>query len=100
MANVTKDLMDGAQITPYVGVGLGLQDVGGVVNGFSGDQWKPAYQLEAGLRKDLSPQLSLFAEYRFSQSEATKLSDATDIAQQHFSNHLLTIGLSYHLGQD
>jgi len=56
--------------------------------------------MEVGLRYDLSPQMSLFGEYRFSQSEATKLSDATDIAHQHFSDHLLTIGLSYHLGQD
>ena len=100
MANVTKDLLEGADFTPYAGAGLGLQDVGGVINGFSGDQWKPAYQLEVGLRKDLSPQLSLFGEYRFSQSEAAKLSTATDIARQHFSDHLLTVGLSYRLGQD
>jgi len=98
MANVTKDLMEDTEFTPYVGAGLGLQDVGGMINGFSGEQWKPAYQLEAGLRKDLSPQLSLFGEYRFSQSEAVKLSAATDIARQHFSDHLLTVGLTYHLG--
>jgi opacity protein-like surface antigen len=100
MANTTYDLTQNTQFTPYVGAGLGLQDVGGTIDGYSGDKWRPAYQLEAGLRDDLTPQVSLFGEYRFSQSEAAKFAVSTDVANQHFSDHLLMMGITYHLGQD
>jgi opacity protein-like surface antigen len=100
MANTTYDLLQGRQFTPYVGAGLGVQDVGGLIEGYSGNKWRPAYQLEAGLRDDLTPQFSLFGEYRFTQSEAAKLSDPIDTANQHFSDHLLMMGITYHLGQD
>lgn len=98
MANTTYDLTANTQFTPYIGAGLGVQDVGGSINGFSGDSWRPAYQLEAGLRDDISPTLSAFAEYRFTQSEATKLQNLPDYADQHFSDHALMVGLTYHLG--
>jgi opacity protein-like surface antigen len=97
MANATMDIMPNSAITPYVGAGLGLQNVGGNVNGLTGRAWKPAYQAEAGLRDDISDKVSLFGEYRFSQSESVTLSNGTDNAQQHFSDHALLAGLSYHL---
>lgn len=100
MANVTRDLTEGTQFTPYVGAGLGFQNIGGTINGYSGDKWRPAYQLEAGLRDNLTPQISLFTEYRFSQSEATKLVGTANSANQHFSNHALMMGITYHLGQE
>lgn len=100
MANATYDLTQGTEFTPYIGAGLGFQDVGGTIGGYSGDKWRPAYQLEAGLRKDLTPQISLFGEYRFSQSEAAKWTGPTDFANQNFSDHLLMAGITYHLGQD
>jgi opacity protein-like surface antigen len=100
MANATYDLTRDTLLTPYIGAGLGVQDVGGTINGYSGDKWRPAYQLEAGLRRDLTPQVSLFGEYRFSQSEAAKWAGPTDYGNQHFSDHLLTAGITYHLGRD
>jgi opacity protein-like surface antigen len=99
MLNAQKDLMDGSVVTPYVGAGLGVQDMGGTVNAYTGRAWKPAYQAEAGLRSDLSQQMSLFGEYRFSQSESTHMTDGVDVAHQHFSDHGLMAGLTYHFGQ-
>jgi opacity protein-like surface antigen len=63
----------------------------------SGRDWKPAYQAEAGLRTYVSDNVSLFGEYRFSQSESVTLADATDTAHQHFADHGLLAGLSYKL---
>lgn len=100
MFNTTFDLTQNTLFTPYLGAGIGLQDAGGEINGFSGHRWKPAYQLEGGLRYDISPDVSLFGEYRFSQSEAARLSDANAIADQHFSDHALMVGVTYHLGGD
>jgi opacity protein-like surface antigen len=94
-----KDLTSGTAITPYIGAGIGAQSLGGEVAGYSGRAWKPAYQVEAGLRGDLSQQLSLFGQYRFSQSESATMHSVTDFAHQHFSDHGLLAGLTYHLGQ-
>jgi opacity protein-like surface antigen len=97
MANATYDLLPDAVFTPYVGAGLGFQNVGGVVGTLSGRDWKPAYQAEAGLRTYVSDNVSLFGEYRFSQSESVTLADATDTAHQHFADHGLLAGLSFKL---
>jgi len=97
MANATYDLMPDARFTPYVGAGLGFQNVGGTIDGLSGREWKPAYQAEAGLRTDVSDHVSMFGEYRFSQSESVTLADATDSAHQHFSDHGLLAGISFKL---
>ena len=97
MANATYDLLPNATVTPYVGAGLGFQNVGGTIGTLSGRDWKPAYQAEAGLRTDVSNRVSLFGEYRFSQSESVTLSSPTDSAQQHFSDHALLAGLSFNL---
>ncbi len=97
MANATYDLLPDAQFTPYVGAGIGLQNVGGEVNGLRGRAWEPAYQAEAGLRTDVSDNASLFGEYRFSQAESVTLSDATDTAHQHFADHALLAGVSFKL---
>ena len=99
MANATVDVLRDAPITPYVGAGLGLQNVGGTVNGDHGRAWKPAYQARAGLRDDLTDQMSLFGEYRFGQSESVKLTGPADTGHQHFSDHLLMAGLSYKFAQ-
>ncbi len=97
MANATYDLLPDAQFTPYVGAGLGVVNVGGQVDAFSGRDWKPAYQAEAGLRTELADNTSLFGEYRFSQSQSVTLSDGADTAHQHFSDHALLAGLSFKL---
>jgi len=98
MLNAQKDLISGSTVTPYVGAGLGLQNIGGVIDTYQGRAWKPAYQAEAGLRGDLSQQVSLFGEYRFSQSESAAMNNGVDLAHQHFSDHGLMAGLTYHLG--
>ncbi|HTP76867.1 MAG TPA: outer membrane beta-barrel protein [Rhizomicrobium sp.] len=97
MANATYDLLPDARFTPYVGAGLGFQNVGGTIGTLSGRDWEPAYQAEAGLRTDITDQLSMFGEYRFSQSESVTLADATDTAHQHFSDHGLLAGISFKL---
>ena len=63
----------------------------------TGRDWKPAYQAEAGLRTEVSDHVSMFGEYRFSQSGSVTLADATDTAHQHFSDHALLAGLSFRL---
>ena len=95
MANATYDLTHVGVVTPYVGAGVGMQNVGGDVNGLTGRDWKPAYQAEAGLRTDINDKASLFGEYRFSQSESVTLSDGTDSAHQYFSDHALLAGVSF-----
>lgn len=97
MANATYDLIPNAQFTPYVGAGLGVLNLGGSADAFSGRDWRAGYQAEAGLRTDLSQNTSLFGEYRFSQSESATYSDGTDTAHQHFSDHALLAGLSFKL---
>jgi opacity protein-like surface antigen len=99
MANATYDVWRDAPVTPYVGAGIGVQNVGGEVNGLRGRAWAAAYQAEAGLRDDITDQVSLFGEYRFSQSESVTLADPTDSAHQHFSDHALLAGLSYRLAE-
>lgn len=100
MANATYDVNANLPFTPYVGAGVGAADLGGSVAGYSGNVWRPAYQLEAGLRDDLSPRLSLFGEYRWQQAEAAKWPGSADSANQQFSANLVTVGLSYHLDND
>jgi len=99
MANAQVDLTHSMPITPYVGAGIGYQNIGVTVNGLHDSDWKPAYQAEAGLRKDLSNKVSLFGEYRFSQSEAADLSAGGLDAHQHFADHGVLAGLTYHMGQ-
>jgi opacity protein-like surface antigen len=101
MLNGQMDLIPNSQLTPYVGAGMGGVNFGGQVDGYSGRAWKPGYLLEAGLRDDISNQLSLFGGYRFTQAESVKMSDPTipDAATQHFSDHVIMAGVTYHLGQ-
>jgi opacity protein-like surface antigen len=96
MANATYDIWRGAPVTPYVGAGLGVQNVGGEVNRLRGRAWMPAFQAQ-GLPDDLTDQVSLFGEYRFSRSESVSMTDPTDSAHQHFADHALLAGLSYRL---
>jgi len=95
------DLVKDALLTPYVGVGLGMVNFGGHVDDYSGRAWRPGYQLEAGLRKDISQQFSVSAGYRFTQALSVDMRDPIleDNATQHFSNHAVMAGVTYHLGQ-
>lgn len=101
MLNGQMDLIPNSQLTPYVGAGLGGVNFGGQVDGYQGRAWKPGYMLEAGLRDDITDQLSLFGGYRFTQAESVRMTDPTipDTATQHFSDHVIMAGLTYHLGQ-
>jgi hypothetical protein len=47
-----------------------------------------------GLRGDVSRDLSLFGEYRFTQSESASMRSATDLAHQHFADHGLMLGVN------
>ncbi len=98
MANVIYDLTQGTTLTPYVGGGVGVEWVGGSVHGFSGRAWRPAYQLRAGMRCDLAQQTALFVEYRFAQSQAVKLTEAPAVANQHFTDHALMVGIAFRTG--
>jgi OmpA-OmpF porin, OOP family len=97
MANATYDLPSYFSLTPYIGAGVGAQNIGGSVAGYTGSVWRPAYQVEAGLRDEISPNLELTTEYRFSQAQAAKFAGLADTANQHFSDHLLSVGFTYHL---
>ncbi|HEY2035260.1 MAG TPA: outer membrane beta-barrel protein [Rhizomicrobium sp.] len=98
MVNGQYDLTHQTQFTPYVGVGVGAQNVGASINGVHDADWKPAYQAEAGLRTNISDKVSLFGEYRFSQSEAADLTLGGASAHQHFADHGVLAGLTYHMG--
>ncbi len=99
MLNGQVDVLQNAAVTPYVGAGIGYQNVGASIAGAHDADWKPAYQAEAGLRKDISDKVSVFGEYRFSQSEAADLDLGGVDAHQHFSDHGVLAGLTYHMGQ-
>ena len=98
-ANATFDVLPNPLLTPYVGAGLGVENLGGTVDGDRGRAWKPAYQLEAGLRHDITDQVSLFGEYRFAQAEDTHFSAPTDTGHQPFADHALLAGLSFKLNE-
>ena len=95
MANVMYDFFPDAQFTPFVGVGLGFENVGGEIGSYRGRAWAPAYQAEAGLRLNLDDRTSLFTEYRFTQSQSVTLFDGPDSLHQHFSDHALLAGISF-----
>lgn len=99
MVNGQVDLTHHTSVTPYVGAGIGYQNIGANIAGLQDSDWKPAYQAEAGLRADVSQKVSVFGEYRFSQSEAADLSNAGVSAHQHFADHGLLAGLTYHMGE-
>lgn len=99
MLNGQYDILHNASVTPYVGAGIGAQNVGASINGASDSGWKPAYQAEAGLRTNISDKVSLFGEYRFSQSEAANLSLGGTDMHQHFADHSILAGLTYHMGE-
>ncbi len=99
MLNGQVDLMQNSTTTPYIGAGLGYQSVGAAVAGMHGQNWRPAYQLEAGLRHEISDDVSIFGEYRFTQAETSKISGGGASGHQHFSNNALLAGVTYHLGQ-
>lgn len=94
MVNGQVDLVPHSSVTPYVGAGAGYENIGTQVAGVSGHDWKPAYQAEAGLRDDVTDRMSVFGEYRFTQSEAAEVEGD----HQHFSDHGLLAGLTYHTG--
>jgi OmpA-OmpF porin, OOP family len=99
MVNGQVDLTHHTDLTPYVGVGAGYENIGARADGASGRDWKPAYQAEAGLRDDVTDRVSVFGEYRFTQSEAADIADGNaSPAHQHFSDHGLLAGLTYHTG--
>lgn len=99
MVNGQYDILHQASVTPCVGVGVGAQNVGVSIAGVNDSDWKPAYQAEAGLRTNISDKVSLFGEYRFSQSEAADLSLGGANAHQHFADHSILAGLTYHMGE-
>jgi opacity protein-like surface antigen len=50
------------------------------------------------LRTNISDKVSVFGEYRFSQSEAANLSLGGANVHQHFADHGILAGLTYHMG--
>lgn len=98
MANVIYDLTQGTRLTPYVGAGVGVQWIGGSVHGYSGKDRRPAYQLRAGGRFEVAEHTALFAEYRFAQSTALTLSDASSTARHDFAEHAVLVGITFRTG--
>jgi OOP family OmpA-OmpF porin len=95
MANAMYDFLPDERFTPYLGAGIGVQNVGGQIGTLTGRDWAPAYQAEAGFRQGLMGNVSLFGEYRYSQSESVTLSDASTTGHQHFEDHALLAGLTF-----
>jgi len=95
MANATYDLPSYYSLTPYVGAGVGAMNIGGTASGTSGNAWRAAYQVEAGLRYTVAPNLEWFGEYRFQQAEAAKFDGLSGYANQHASANLFNVGLTY-----
>ena len=95
MLNGKVDILKSDVATPYIGAGVGFQNVGAKVAGMHGQNWRPAYQLEAGLRHRVSKHVSLYGEYRWTQSETSKLEGGGATGHQNFSNNALLAGVTY-----
>lgn len=82
LANVWLDIPTGSLLTPYIGGGVGIA-------GFQiEDEGKAkfAWQLGAGVAVDISPNVSLTADYRFRNAGGTTFTD------DGFPNYALRVG--------
>jgi len=93
MFNATYDVFADERFSPYFGVGLGMENLGGQVGTLHGRDWAPAYQGEIGLRQAVSRHFELFGEYRYVQSAVVTMSDKATTAHQHFEDNILLAGL-------
>ncbi len=108
LGNVWADLKTNTAFTPYVGGGLGVAFVNtsgvrwddstwGYVDG---SQTHFAWQLGAGLKYELSEQLSLDVGYRFKNVEGLPFVNGNGNGNGHFingrlSSHNIEVGLTY-----
>ncbi len=101
MLNGFYDIQTGSAFTPYVGLGLGYARVsadgittsgGGVTN--SDDDNKFAYQAIAGVAYQLTPAVSLTADYRYfaTQDPSFRLSNGASVEGE-YKTHNVMLGL-------
>jgi len=102
MANVLLDVDTGSRFTPYVGAGVGFGQVS--VNDLSlagfpalgsidDEDTVVGFQAIAGVAFDVTPQISLTADYRFFITEDPEF-DGVEVENR---NHTLMFGARYHL---
>jgi outer membrane protein OmpA-like peptidoglycan-associated protein len=81
MANALYDFTFGWPITPHIGFGIGLADVGvglkvpGIGKFVSDDDWAFAYQAIAGARYNITPQIAVDLDYRYFATTDVSLRD-------------------------
>ena len=105
-------LKNNTPVTPYFGIGAGLQyftyhnsisapSEGVTATGLNGQSLDFAAQALAGFDYDIAPHLTLFTEYKFIDAIGTQASSASStggnytLAPDQIQQHLITAGLKY-----
>jgi opacity protein-like surface antigen len=85
------------QFKPYVGAGVGTQDVTARIPGSQDHDWVAAYQVRGGVGYGFSQRIFGSIEYRWEQGQKPKLSLAGVPAKLEIKRHGLLVGLNYKL---
>jgi|GEM_PF-734160 len=110
MVNALFDFDTGSPVTPYLGAGLGIGNVDYDVTfagaSYGADAWGAALQVIAGLSYQISPELALFADYRFLTVFDSDVSAPyppggyTVAVTDDYRAHSVLVGLRYLFGAD
>lgn len=98
MGNAFYDFDTGSEFTPYIGGGLGVAFMSSDISLFGGsliadEDTVFAYQLGAGVGYEVSPTLTITADYRFFATENPVFADfAGDNIEFEYMNHSILIG--------
>lgn len=104
MGNAIYDIATGTKLTPYIGFGVGLANVG--LDGRAGaatvdsSEWVPAIQGILGLSYALTDNWALNADYRYLTGARAVLntSNANTTVRGENENHTLLFGITYKFG--
>jgi opacity protein-like surface antigen len=101
MANLWYDVPRSFPVRPFIGGGGGMAKIGLEDNEGEGldiaddSDWVFAYQLGAGLGYEISPGLSVSAEYRFFRTEDPEIEAFALDADYEYRSHSVLIGVRY-----
>lgn len=94
------------QLSAFAGAGIGLAGVKFSGGGLSASDSSVAWQILAGVRTAISPELEFGLKYRYFRTGKLKFSDTVDVdgdlykgtLSGHFSSHSLLASFTYNLG--
>lgn len=85
------------ELKPYLGAGVGAQDVSARVPGSEDHAWVPAYQLRGGVSYSFTQKIFGSLEYRWENGKAPNLRLSGIPAKLEIKRHGILVGLNYHL---